>query len=541
MKKEFTLKIKSKTIKLKITKKSILITVGVLILLTLVILFAIYKKTHPQKMLIADHDRKNPPVTRVYKKKDVIPVTLNDVDAVIAYMFDANETDRVFTGNYGIESVILPRNHSSIIKFRDYLTGTLATVEEDEFPHHLVIGIDPYPAFRQSCLNKETFYNNLDFINELATEHPATAFYIYLPDDTAEKRASYSGDELVWDRTMGDWRTHNGTDFAVSDGDQLSQARLAYIYLVRCFEGHPNVFVYYHSYEEWYMYSNSIRNGTDNGMVREDIFTSMMYADISDHDLRYMMLPDIVNTRMDEVIEMALDYENVRASYADLSDKKVIFLGDSIFGNYRNETSVSSFFADMTGATVYNLGVGGRAAINVADPTSDVGVAYNYLIGKENVSALDNMCGNLPAYSSMRLAGAQLSGTDGDGFIFILEYGLNDYFGGSNAAEYEEALNKLVTGIKTTYPASQVLVLVPGYLSVFDEGEMLIEEDGSLLPEFRQATYAAVADTGCNILSLADDFGFTQDTTSVYLLGDGVHYNEIGRYRMAQTLARYFK
>ena len=516
MKKEFTLKIKSKTIKFKITPKSILITVGVLILLTLVILFAVYKITHPGKALNVDKKHRSCPITRVPKGNDVITSTLHDVDAVIAYMFDANETDRVFTGNYGINSIILPRNYSSVRKYKAYVTNSLATVEGDDFPHHIVLGLDPYPAFRQSCSNKETFYNNLDFINELATEHPATAFYIYLPDDSAEKWISYSDEELA-------------------------QARLSYIFLVRCFEGHPNVFVYYHPYEEWYLYSDSIRNGTSNGAVREDIFTSMMYADISDHDLRYMMTPDNVNTRMDEVIAMARDYADVRASYADLSDKKVIFLGDSVFGNYRNQTSISSFFADMTGATVYNLGVGGRAAINVADPTSDVGVAYNYLIGKENVSALEDICKDLPAYSSMRLAGAQLSGTDGDGFIFILEYGLNDYFGGSNAADYEVALNKLITGIKTTYPASQVLVLVPGHIEVFYEGDMIIEEGGSSLAEFREATYAEVSGTGCNILSLADDFGFTPYETDFYLLGDGVHYNEIGRYRMAQTLARYFK
>ncbi|MBE6929458.1 MAG: M23 family metallopeptidase [Ruminococcaceae bacterium] len=31
----------------------------------------------------------------------------------------------------------------------------------------------------------------------------------------------YSADELVYDRTNGDWRTHNGTDFAASDGDKV--------------------------------------------------------------------------------------------------------------------------------------------------------------------------------------------------------------------------------------------------------------------------------------------------------------------------------
>lgn len=43
----------------------------------------------------------------------------------------------------------------------------------------------------------------------------------------------YSADELVYDRTNGDWRTHNGTDFAASDGDKvyaIADGRVADIY-----------------------------------------------------------------------------------------------------------------------------------------------------------------------------------------------------------------------------------------------------------------------------------------------------------------------
>ena len=43
----------------------------------------------------------------------------------------------------------------------------------------------------------------------------------------------YSGDELVYDRTNGDWRTHNGVDFAAADGDKIfavADGRVADIY-----------------------------------------------------------------------------------------------------------------------------------------------------------------------------------------------------------------------------------------------------------------------------------------------------------------------
>lgn len=42
-----------------------------------------------------------------------------------------------------------------------------------------------------------------------------------LPIQSAEIQREYSGDDLVPDPTMGDWRTHNGTDFACDEGDTV--------------------------------------------------------------------------------------------------------------------------------------------------------------------------------------------------------------------------------------------------------------------------------------------------------------------------------
>ena len=42
-----------------------------------------------------------------------------------------------------------------------------------------------------------------------------------LPIQSAGIQREYSGNELVADPTMGDWRTHNGTDFACDEGDTV--------------------------------------------------------------------------------------------------------------------------------------------------------------------------------------------------------------------------------------------------------------------------------------------------------------------------------
>ena len=42
-----------------------------------------------------------------------------------------------------------------------------------------------------------------------------------LPVRESEIQRPFSGEELVFDETMGDWRTHNGTDFACDEGDEV--------------------------------------------------------------------------------------------------------------------------------------------------------------------------------------------------------------------------------------------------------------------------------------------------------------------------------
>lgn len=49
-------------------------------------------------------------------------------------------------------------------------------------------------------------------------EKQDTAPTFFVRPVSGEVLREYSGDELVYDRTMGDWRTHNGVDFLAADG-----------------------------------------------------------------------------------------------------------------------------------------------------------------------------------------------------------------------------------------------------------------------------------------------------------------------------------
>ena len=434
----------------------------------------------------------------------------------IAYMYESNVSDDLFTRYYAYDSFMSPYTIPSVRKYGKYVTAVLSDVPDDEFPSYLILGIDPYKAFLQSCSNKDTFTQNLDFLCNLAGTHPASVFAVMLPADSATKWNSY-------------------------DPETLKEARLSYIMLVRKFAECPNIHVYYHSLEEWVLYSNCLRESGSEDVLLDRTYNNLIATDISTYDLSHLLVQGSVNDLMDSVIDMSSKYDETLQTYADLSGTNVVFVGDSIFGNFRDETGVCSFFEEMTGATVYNLGEGGMSASDVTDPSNPLSHAFNYLIGKESVSEIDKYYTHFDSYNSFRLAGTKLPEGKGENTVFIVEYGLNDYFGGVTAEDYYSSMTEIIKGLKDAYPNARILILSAGYISMYNNGGMAIEPDSAPLQTYRDIAAQVSEEYGCEFLSLTDDFGFTQEQTLLFLNADLVHYNERGRYQLAQVLARYFK
>ena len=502
--------------KIKFSKKALFIALGAVIVLA-VGSFAVYRYLHPRKIKPETLVKYVCPVEHVGKIERYVTVCDGcAADAIMAYMYDTNATGRVFSDNWGLERFRLPDKYTSIRKFRDYLCGSLNTLSKDEYPSRLLLGLDPYAIYLQSCSNDNLYRENLSFITDIASNHPYTLIYVYLPEDNAERWYSLSPEER-------------------------DKARISYIMMTRLFTEFPNIWVYYHSLDEWFLYSDSIRSGTENGQIREDIIDHYMTTDISDLDMTYMLNQTNVNERIDDVIALSEKYNETRASYADLSGKTVIFLGDSVFGNFRNESSIPAFFADMTGASVYNLGIGGVPGVGLLDPSTTIGASFGFLTGNTGLDTFERICAGGKSYSSFRAAGNALAESNGTDYVFVIEFGLNDYFSGYDVEEYKRALKESIRYIKNSYPEAGIVLLSPGYVGIYDNGYAITGEAGSVLDDYRLAAQSVAKETGCDVLSLTSDFGFTQEDIYTYLLPDAVHYNETGRYRIAQVMAEYFK
>lgn len=499
--------------------KRILMISGVVfgaLLLIFIIVYSIYRALNPRKIRYGEEISKLPSVEHISRGNVNAFDYSGETDAFIACMYDSNVSDAVFRTYFGYESITVTRRMSSIRLLGTGMEKIFEDIPEESFPRYMVIGIDPYAALVQSCSNSDLYRKQLGFIKEIASGHPDCRILITLPDDTAEKWSSF-------------------------DEKTLRQARSSYIITVRELSGLENVRIFYNPTEEWVLYSDCIRENGAYSPVLYNIDAHLLALNLDPEATDHLLTIDNVNEIMDETIEKAGKYVEVRGSYADLSGKDVYFIGDSIFGNFRDETAVSSFFRDMTGAEVYNLGEGGMSAVNTANPASDIGGAFAYLLGKERLQAFSGRCYEFKSYYSYWQAAEKLKETKGENSVFILEFGLNDYFGGKTEDEFRNAMNTLIRGIRSTYPDGEILVLSPGYILMYNDGTMLPAGTGSVLQAYRDAAAEAASDNNVRFLSLTEDFGFTQEDAEKYLLPDLVHYNEYGRYLLAQGLARYFK
>ncbi len=500
----------------KITKKALFITLGAILVIAAGA-FCLYRYLNPRKITPDPASGHICPVEHAAKIEDYVKICDGcAADAIMAYMYDTNATGRVFTDNWGLERFRLPEKYTSVKMFEDYLCGSLDTLSKDEYPSRLLLGLDPYAIYLQSCSNDNLYRDNLEFITDIASNHPYTLIYVYLPEDNAAMWNSLSPEDM-------------------------DKARISYIMMTRLFTEFPNIWVYYHALDEWYLYSDSIRSGTENGQIREDIIDHYMTTDISDLDITYMLNQTNVNDRIDDVITLSEKYDETRSGYADMSGKTVIFLGDSVFGNFRNESSIPAFFSDMTGGAVYNLGIGGVSGTSLLDPSSAMGASFGFLTGNTSLDTFERICAGGKSYSSFRAAGTALAGSDGTDCIFVIEFGLNDYFSGCATEDYKKALKESIRYIRNSYPEAGIVLFSPGYVGIYDNGYAITSEAGSVLEDYRLTAREVAQETGCELLSLSDDFGFTQEEIYTYLLPDAVHYNETGRYRIAQVLAEYFK
>lgn len=233
-----------------------------------------------------------------------------------------------------------------------------------------------------------------------------------------------------------------------------------------------------------------------------------------------------------------------------LSSKKtsvdVVMFGDSIYGNFRDDTSISALIGNRFNVSCLNAGLGGttmsyqegdsqvlaheNASSMVAITDAFVTGDFSYVLAAQparNDGDLDYFDSAVESISQTDLSKARL---------IIIEQGLNDHFyqlpTGEDIAEnsvydYKGAVSYVVMNMQKRYPDAKILLASPVYG----------KEDISVYADIMKAVADKYGVYFCdmnaqNIVNAENLYDVTDD---------GTHLNEKGRQIYADVLGAYIE
>ena len=236
-----------------------------------------------------------------------------------------------------------------------------------------------------------------------------------------------------------------------------------------------------------------------------------------------------------------------------LMGKKILCLGDSIFGT--KNTEVSEFFKSITKANVYNCALGGTRMAQHEEGWDNWSMyRFAYSIANNDWTIQENGLShtNVPPFAEERLAFIKtLDFNDID--VITINHGTNDWSGSitldndSNPLDtttYMGALRYSIETILTAYPHLKIVVLSPCW-RYWKDADGNFTNDSNTRTNTISETLLTYVNKGKQVaanyqLNWIDLYhiGFNELTTSIYFPStDTTHPNNTGRLAIAKKMA----
>lgn len=247
------------------------------------------------------------------------------------------------------------------------------------------------------------------------------------------------------------------------------------------------------------------------------------------------------------------DREYLRVPY------DVVFLGDSVYGLCRDETSIAARVQDKTGLKCYNGGLGGtvlgradaeRRLGYTKDSISAAGLVRSFVVKDFGVQRTVHV--REPATDYFEDTLGDLGQIDFDQVkILFIGSGLNDYHSGNPIEStdnlYDEytycgAIRSIVRELRSAYPDLRIIFITPPY-TWYTVPELTCEEydlGGGVLEDYVNAEIGICKALDVEVIDIYHDF-YPHDTwEDLYrYTDDGLHPNDAGREKIAQTIVEY--
>jgi len=246
----------------------------------------------------------------------------------------------------------------------------------------------------------------------------------------------------------------------------------------------------------------------------------------------------------------------------------IVFLGDSVIGNYAQPFGVATVMEGRLGVDVYNGALGGTCmsfyagnvresvnssqwsmvklaqAIYAEDWTSQVtGVSYSEYYRESAGQILDYFYERI-----MHLSQIDFSKVD----ILIIEHGTNDYNCGQileseedpwDITTYAGAIRTTVKLLKEKYPDLRIILLSPIYCEFIAENNAKCYETdfgGGVLDDYVQMQKTVAEECGVEWIDAYHGSGIWSDTIDIYTY-DKLHLTDEGKQLMGDLIADYLE
>lgn len=290
-----------------------------------------------------------------------------------------------------------------------------------------------------------------------------------------------------------------------------------------------NIRIYFLADEEWLIANpgNFDDYNACNPSVTDTILAYTFQGD------RYVLNANNMEEHFSALAELT---NTPLTKYPDYSDYSIVFLGDSVFGLYRDSLSVPGVVNGLCNAKVFNIGLGGTSACGNRDPeVHTLNTQVDAFLAADNSSFEEGSC----PYTGI----SDYQAGHPDKHCFILNYGLNDYFFGlpiSTEDPYDlytfsGGIRTAVAKLQEAYPDSRIILATPNFTSYFDAGNEIKSDVGGTMKDYVDTVLALAEELNVDCMNNYKDFGVTLKNHGLYL-EDGCHPNEYLRYIYGQHI-----
>lgn len=232
----------------------------------------------------------------------------------------------------------------------------------------------------------------------------------------------------------------------------------------------------------------------------------------------YKLTSENVLKRCEELKRSVDSFRNNEYTYPDLSGTTVVYLGDSIIANSVPENSIPALLEQFCNTKSVDVSLGGATGGLVRNESND-NTFYTQI---EKVP-----------FEELTESGEQI--------VFVINFGLNDFFGGSpvygeDEYSYSYAMKENIERIKEEIPTARIYIMSPTY--VFGHNGIKPEGGVNELEDFRQAAIEISEEFGAVYVDNYSDVGINDTNYSDYYVDD-MHPNQQGRLMYARNLIGY--